>query len=162
MKKLCTSLNCSAFTVAVLSGIWLYSCGFTGLLGFAGFTGCTSYFACSDKGLLGLKSTIIANLSGIFWAMAAILAGIYFPIGNYSVAIYGGIITFMIVAMGAFKDFRFIPGAFMGCFSTFACGGDWRHIIPSVLIGAVMGFLSDISGQWLYKKINGTKVIKNK
>lgn len=159
MKKLCTPLNCSAFTVAVLSGIWLYSCNFTGLLGFAGFTGCTSYFACSEKGIKGLKLTTTANLSGIFWAMVAILAGQYFPLGDYSVAVYGAIITFMIVACGAFKLFSFIPGAFMGCFSTFACSGDWKHIIPSVLIGAFMGYVSDKSGQWLYKLVSKKQVI---
>lgn len=41
-----SSLCALSIVTAVLCGIWSYLAGIVGLIGWAGFAGCTTYFAC--------------------------------------------------------------------------------------------------------------------
>ena len=44
MKKI-TPLGALSITTAILCGIWAYVAGIAGLISWAGFAGCTTYFA---------------------------------------------------------------------------------------------------------------------
>lgn len=44
-----------------------------------------------------------------------------------------------------------VPCAFMGCFSTFAAGGDWKALLVGVTIGVVLGFVCDYSGRYFFR-----------
>ncbi|CND42837.1 glutathione-regulated potassium-efflux system protein [Yersinia enterocolitica] len=58
-----------AITTGILSGIWGWVAVSLGLISWAGFLGCTAYFACPQGGLKGLLITLLTCVSGMFWAM---------------------------------------------------------------------------------------------
>ncbi len=61
-----------AITTGILSGIWGWVAVSLGLLSWAGFLGCTAYFACPLGGLKGLAFSAATLLSGVVWAMVII------------------------------------------------------------------------------------------
>lgn len=145
------------FMTAVLCGIWSYGSEIVGLLGWAGFAGCTTYFACGSKGLEGLKNTIFPNMSGVIWGMVIITLGSIAPFPG-SGGVYCAIVTFFMCVQNKFKLLSFIPGTFMGCFSTFAAGGNWKLLVPSLLLGALLGIACDKSGGWLFSRFGKPEV----
>jgi hypothetical protein len=148
------SLLSLSTTTAVLCGIWSYVSGIVGLLGWAGFSGCTSYFASGGK-KEGLKASLIANTSGVIWAMIAIKLS---PVLGIQPEIAGSImttiITFGMCIQAKSKLFAYIPGTFFGSFSTFAANGDWKLILPSLLLGGLLGHACQCSGDWLFNLTN--------
>lgn len=61
-----------AITTGILSGIWGWVAVSLGLLSWAGFLGCTAYFACPQGGLKGLLISACTLLSGMVWALVII------------------------------------------------------------------------------------------
>ena len=61
-----------AITTGILSGIWGWVAVSLGLLSWAGFLGCTAYFACPQGGLKGLLISACTLLSGVVWALVII------------------------------------------------------------------------------------------
>lgn len=152
MKKMSPLLALSIST-AVFCGIWAALAPLAGLIGWAGFAGCTTYFSCGKHGITGLKKTIFPNLAGVLCGMSIIaLTNLVPALGDWGV--WCGIITFVMCIIARFDLFNFCPGTFMGCFSTFAANGDWKMLIPSLLIGAFLGLACDYGGVYLRKKIN--------
>lgn len=148
MKKM-SSLFALSVTTGVLCGVWAFIAGPLDLLTWAGYAGCTSYFASGEHGLKGLKRSVIPNMAGVLCGMAIFFLSDLFPtLGNAGV--WSGVISFIICIIGKSKWFNFIPGTFLGCFSTFAAGGNWMILIPSLLAGAILGVSCDKSGDWLY------------
>lgn len=151
MKKM-SSLSALAIVTAILCGIWTWLSGSLGLFGWAGFAGCTTYFASGHHGFEGLRKTILPNMAGVACGMSIILLSGLVPIlGN--IGIWSGIVTFVMCIIGKSKWFDFIPGTFMGCFSTFAAGGNWMLLVPSLLFGALLGVSCDKGGDWFYKTV---------
>ncbi|SLK18751.1 Putative Glutathione-regulated potassium-efflux system protein [Clostridium chauvoei JF4335] len=68
-------------------------------------------------------------------------------------AVMTGIVTFAMCYQSKIKYFTFIPGTFMGCFTTCAANGNWQGVLPSMLLGAVLGVLCESTGKWLYEKL---------
>ncbi|MBW6410574.1 DUF1097 domain-containing protein [Clostridium weizhouense] len=140
-----------SLTTAILCGGWIIGADLIGLIGWAGFAGCTTFFAAGGK-KSGFKSAICTNMSGVFWAMLSIKisALLGFPLVG---ALMTVVITFFLCIQSKIKLLAFIPGAFVGSFSTFAANGDWTRLVPSLLLGAVLGFLCEWTGVWLYEKM---------
>lgn len=69
-----------ALTTGILSGLWGWLSISFGLLTWAGFLGCTSYFASPQEGARGLASSLITNISGVIWAMVIIQLSSIFPV----------------------------------------------------------------------------------
>lgn len=69
-----STLFAIALTTGILSGVWGWIAVSLGLLSWAGFLGCTSYFASPKDGLKGLGQSLLTNLTGVFWAMVIIHA----------------------------------------------------------------------------------------
>ena len=153
MKKM--SFLCAlSITTGFFCGVWSFISVPLGLLSWAGFAGCTTYFATGRHGAEGLKNAIIPNLMGIVCGMTIIFLGQLSPqLGN--LGIWSGVISFVICIITKFKWFNFTPGTFLGCFATFAAGGDWKLLVPSIVVGAFLGWTCDTSGAWLYKKVSG-------
>jgi hypothetical protein len=152
MKKI-SALCALSITTAIFCGIWSWIAGFTGLLGWAGFAGCTTYFASGHHGIDGLKKTIIPNLAGVVCGMSIILLSTLSPsLGD--AGIWCAIISFVMCIISKSKWFDFVPGTFMGCFTTFAAGGNWKMLIPCLLIGAFLGLTCDTTGDLLYKYVS--------
>lgn len=138
-------------TTALLCGGWTWIAGIVGLLGWAGFSGCTSYFACPDKGLAGVKSCICCTMSGVAYALLSIKLGQYLTFPNAGILLTV-IATYFMCVQNKVKALSYIPGTFFGSFSTFAAGGSLM-IIPSILLGILLGVACDKSGQWLFEKV---------
>ncbi len=146
-----TTLTAIAITTGLLSGLWGWIAVSLGLLSWAGFLGCTSYFASPKDGWKGLRDSLIANLSGVFWAMVIIYCSQFtsLDIAAYAVT---GLVSFFMCIQAKQTWLSYIPGTFVGCCATFAANGDWSLVVPSLLLGGVFGYLMKRSGVWLAKR----------
>lgn len=138
---------------AFLCGGWCLLAGVIGLgaLSWAGFAGCTAYFACPDKSMKGVISCICCLMSGVGYALISIYLGNHVLTFPYAGIILTIIATFLMCVQNKVKVLEYIPGTFLGSFSTFAAGGSLR-IIPALLLGVLLGILCDKTGQWIFKK----------
>nr|CEK28204.1 Glutathione-regulated potassium-efflux system protein [Yersinia ruckeri] len=141
-----------AMTTGVLSGIWGWVAVTYGLISWAGFLGCTAYFACPQGGIKGLIISLLTVASGIFWAMLIIHGSALQP----EWAIFGyfltGIVAFLMCIQACQQWFSFVPGTFIGACATFAGNGDWQWVSVSLLVGLVFGYAMKNSGLWLAAK----------
>ncbi len=142
-----------ALTTGVLSGVWAWVAVSLGLISWAGFLGCTTYFASPKEGLPGLGMSILANLSGVFWAVVILKLSAYvsFEILGYFIT---AIVAFLMCIQAKKSLLSYIPGTFIGCCATFAADGNIKLVIPSLLVGALFGYLMKASGLWLYAFMN--------
>ena len=142
-----------AITTGILSALWGWVSVSLGLLTWAGFLGCTTVFAAPKDGLKGLSLSIITNLSGVFWCIAIIKMS---EIANLEILgfVAIGIVATLMCVQAKQAWLNFIPGTFIGCCATFAANGDWKAVIPALIIGAVFGYLMKTSGIWLHSKIS--------
>lgn len=140
-------------TTGILSGLWGWVAISPGLLSWAGFLGCTSYFASPNDRLKGLSVSLITNMSGVFWAMVIIYASQF-----ASLEILGYVITalvaFLMCVQAKQAWLGYIPGTFIGSCATFAADGNWKLVIPSLILGGIFGYLMKASGMWLHQKSN--------
>ena len=65
-------LLCIALTTGILSGLWGWVAVSLGLLSWAGFLGCTAYFACPQGGVKGLFISGCTLMSGVIWALVIV------------------------------------------------------------------------------------------
>ncbi|MEH0688217.1 DUF1097 domain-containing protein [Vibrio cholerae] len=146
-----TTLLAISLTTGLLSGLWGWIAISLGLLTWAGFLGCTSYFASPTSGLKGLAQSLVTNLSGVFWAMVIIHASQF-----ASLEILGYVITaivaFFMCIQAKQSWLAYIPGTFIGSCATFAANGDWQLVVPSLMLGGVFGYAMKASGLWLQQK----------
>ncbi len=145
-----------ALTTGILSGIWCWLSITLGLLSWAGFLGCTTYFASPEDGLKGIGISIATTLSGVFWAMIII----YFSskVGA-DIAVYAitAVVAFFMCIQAKKSILKFIPGTFIGSCATFAADGNWKLVIPSLVVGIIFGYLMKSSGVWIHKLLEQKK-----
>lgn len=148
-----STLVAISLTTGILSGLWGWLAISLGLLSWAGFLGCTSYFASPTSGLKGLAESLITNMTGVFWAMVIIHASQF-----ASVEILGYVITAIVAFFMCIQAkqtwLAYIPGTFIGSCATFASGGDWMLVVPSLVLGGIFGYLMKASGLWLHQRLN--------
>ncbi len=139
-----------AITTGLLSALWGWIAVAAGLITWVGFLGCTSYFA-SSGGKKGLLQTLLCNTSGMLWALLLIHGEGWWGAGMAGYLMMGVVSTLM--CMQAKQQWLgYIPGTFAGCCATFGAAGDWHLILPSLIIGALFGYLMKASGLWLSEK----------
>ncbi|KHT64316.1 membrane protein [Photobacterium gaetbulicola] len=147
-----STLVAIAITTGILSGIWGWVAVSLGLLSWAGFLGCTAYFASPKDGLKGLLISLATTLSGVFWAMVIIYLST-----EVGIEIIGYVITavvaFLMCVQAKQTWLSFIPGTFIGSCATFASGGDWQLVVPSLVLGILFGYSMKASGLWLQQKL---------
>lgn len=138
-----------ALTTGILSGVWGWISISLGLITWAGFLGCTTYFASPVDGVKGLGLSMLTNISGVFWAAVIIQLSsvINLEIAGYIVM---AIVSFLMCIQAQKKWLDFIPGTFIGSCAMFAAEGNWKVVIPSLLAGAVFGYVMKASGLWLH------------
>jgi len=141
MKKL-FSLS---LTTGILCGFWILIGNALNIPTWIGFAGCTAFFAAGGYSNNGVQKALFSTLSGVLWAVVIFRLSNYFP-SEYSGAILTAIVTFIMCIQGGLKFFAFIPGTFVGSFSTFAADGHWEQVIPGLILGIILGFLCDYSG----------------
>lgn len=154
-----STLFAIALTTGILSGVWGWVAVSLGLLSWAGFLGCTSYFASPKDGVKGLGQSLLTNLSGVFWAMVIIHASqwVGLEIIGYVVT---SIVAFMMCIQAKKSWLAYIPGTFIGSCATFAANGDWQLVVPSLILGGLFGYLMKASGLRLYQKLNQPRTVQ--
>lgn len=148
-----STLVAISLTTGLLSGLWGWVAISLGLLSWAGFLGCTSYFATPNSGIKGLAESLLTNLTGVFWAMVIIHASqlVSLEILGYVIT---AIVAFMMCIQAKQSWLGYIPGTFIGSCATFAADGNWKLVVPSLILGGVFGYLMKASGVWLHNKSN--------
>lgn len=138
-----------AITTGILSGIWGWVAVSLGLLSWAGFLGCTAYFACPQGGLKGLAISACTLLSGVVWALVIIHGSSLAPQLEIVSYVLTGIVAFLMCVQTKQLLLSFVPGTFIGACATFAGQGDWKLVLPSLALGLVFGYAMKNSGLWL-------------
>ncbi|KJY83905.1 membrane protein [Vibrio galatheae] len=146
-----STLVAISLTTGILSGLWGWVAISLGLLSWAGFLGCTSYFASPNDGLKGLSVNLITNMSGVFWAMVIINASQFasLEILGYMIT---AIVAFLMCVQAKQAWLGYIPGTFIGSCATFAADGNWKLVVPSLILGGLFGYLMKASGMWVHQK----------
>lgn len=103
-----------AITTGILSGIWGWVAVSLGLLSWAGFLGCTAYFACPQGGLKGFGISLCTLLSGVFWAEVIIYGGALRPEWTILGYVLTGIVAFLMCIQAQQRWLAFVPGTFIG------------------------------------------------
>lgn len=143
-----STLFAISLTTGLLSGIWGWVSISLGLLSWAGFLGCTSYFASPIQGLRGLGVSVLTNLSGVIWALI-IIHGSQWLGSDVIGYILTALVSFFMCIQAQKLWLSFIPGTFIGACATFAADGNWQLVMPSLLIGGIFGYSMKVSGLWL-------------
>jgi len=60
-----------------------------------------------------------------------------------------GIVAFLMCIQAKHLLLSFVPGTFIGACATFAGQGDWKLVVPSLLLGLVFGYAMKNSGLWI-------------
>lgn len=138
-----------AFATALLCTIWMILAPMADIPGWAGFAGCTAYFAAPGKGPQSLPATFACVASGIVYALLSLNLGAM--VGGQAFGLFMTFVTtFLMCFAGASRLLAFVPGAFMGSFSTFAAGGD-PHAVAGILLGILLGLACDTLGKALVR-----------
>ncbi|MEG0250671.1 MAG: DUF1097 domain-containing protein [Peptostreptococcus sp.] len=130
-----------------------------GLITWAGFAGCTAYFASGKHGIEGMSAAIFSTMSGVVSALIALFISGKFPGIPVVAILMTGIISGTMCLKSAVKPLWFIPGAFIGCFSTFAYVSTGVNIfsaallphVLSILSGSILALCCDKGGNLLFK-----------
>ncbi|WP_455427697.1 DUF1097 domain-containing protein [Dryocola sp. LX212] len=138
-----------ALTTGILSGLWGWVAVSLGLLSWAGFLGCTAYFACPQGGLKGLFISLCTLCSGVMWALVIIHGSALAPHLEMLGYVVTGVVAFLMCLQARHVLLSFVPGTFIGACAIFANQGEWRVVVPSLLLGLAFGFAMKNSGLWL-------------
>ncbi len=148
-----TYITCLGLSTTILCAIWSNAAPLIGLgaISWAGFSGCTSYFACPHKGAKGVLHCICSLMSGVAYAMLTLYMGNVLTFAG--AGIFVSLITVHLMCIQSkISVFSYIPGTFFGSFSTFAAGGNVL-IIPLLLFGIFLGLGCDKFGAVLFQII---------
>ena len=146
------TLYFTALTTGILSAIWAFVANQFDLLSWAGFLGCTAYFAYPKEGVKGLAVTIATIMSGVIWALAIIYGSqIFNDISIFGYAVTG-VIAFVMCIQAKSTLLAYIPGTFIGACTIFAAQGDLIQTIPSLVVGILFGYAMKMSGLWIANK----------
>jgi hypothetical protein len=138
-----------ALTTGILSGLWGWVAVSLGLLSWAGFLGCTAYFACPQGGVKGLLISLCTLCSGVVWALVIIHGSALAPHLEILGYVMTGAVAFLMCIQARHVLLSFVPGTFIGACATFANQGEWKIVLPSLLLGLAFGFAMKNSGLWL-------------
>ncbi|MEG7500010.1 DUF1097 domain-containing protein [Providencia stuartii] len=143
-----------SLTTAILSAVWAWLANSLGLIGWAGFLGCTAYFAYPKEGIKGLFITFFTTASGVAWGLIMLHSDTLFNgIPNLLEYLITGIVAFMMCIQARQQWLSYIPGTFIGACDLFASQGEWTAALPSLLVGVLFGYLMKKSGLWLSEKL---------
>lgn len=149
-----------AITTGILSGLWGWVAVSLGLLSWAGFLGCTAYFACPQGGMKGLAISACTTMSGVIWALVIIYGSALAPHLEIVSYMMTGVVAFLMCIQSKQLLLSFVLGTFIGACATFAGQGDWRVVVPSLLVGLLFGYAMKNSGLWLANRKADSKQTK--
>ncbi|HFQ6994998.1 TPA: DUF1097 domain-containing protein [Klebsiella pneumoniae] len=146
-----------AISTALLSALWVVLAALLQIPAWAGFLGCTSFFAINENSIKALLVCGFSLAAGAAWACMS-LAAIHLKTGSLLILfISTGLIAFFMCIQARLKYVSFIPGAFIGSCTVF---GNTNQIMPSLsalFIGLLAGFLMKYFGICLHKLTSSEK-----
>lgn len=144
---------CTALFTGLLCGLWGGFAGTLGLSAWAGFAGCTAYFACEKRLLPGAALTLTSSCAGVLCAWLMIRGADALGSTNSAYALTVGALVTCIVLLGRFRWTSFVPGTFVGCYSLFAIeDNDMLLLLTSLAVGILLGFACDGGGSRLFAR----------
>lgn len=113
------------------------------------FVAMASFYAAGGKNDGFIKSSV-TNLAGVVWgAIIFQLLGVFsFP---YAMAVIVFLAVIGMCVQAKVHLLSFIPGTFCGTACFFGSNGDWQSTVMALLLGAVMGWVSEQGGLMLFK-----------
>lgn len=159
------SLIVAALVTGLLCGIWAGIAPFIGLSIWAGFATCTAYFALGKRSPISIFIVSLTAVVGVATALLMIVGSGVMGGNAVATGIAVGAIVALIVLMGALKWLAYVPGIFVGTYSTFAMGiGEnglfepllWV-LVGSLIAGAVLGYLCDQGGNLVNQALGQPK-----
>ena len=151
-----------SLSTGICCGIWAFISQIPALnlVTWLGFAGCTAYFASGKHGKEGVSTAFFSTMSGVLSAVVAVFISGLFPNFASLGVIMTGIISCTMCLQSVFKKLWFIPGAFIGCFSSFAfisTGGnlfssDIISLLLSLALGSILALSCDKGGNFLFSK----------
>lgn len=154
-----TSLTAAAIGTGIGCTIWTAIGIYFGALypeliaTWVGFVGCTAYFI-AGGGKSGFKHAFISNYVGVGIGCAIIYMGSWSGNVFYN-ALVTGFFSFLIVYLARWDMLKFSTCTFMGGFSAFATGGNWRLLLLCLLLGHLLGAGCDLLGRGI-SNLSGT------
>lgn len=152
-------LTALGISIGVLIAVWAYVALGMPALGLNVWAGVIAWgaFYAAGGGMTGLKKTIASNLSGNIYAFLALLIATQLGGGVLITALLVGVIAFLMCVQAKVDLLSFIPGAFLGAATWVGAGGGAAlssasiMIAISLVIGALLGYISEIAGKKLAK-----------
>ncbi len=138
-----------ALTTGLLSALWAWAAVALGLPSWAGFLGCTAWFASPKGGVTGFLTILFTLGSGVLWAQVIIAGSAVAPGITWLSYAMTGVVAFLMCIQSRQTLLSFVPGTFIGACATFAAQGDWKNVLPALLLGLLFGVAMKASGQWL-------------
>lgn len=138
-----------ALTTGLLSALWAWAAVSLGLPSWAGFLGCTAWFASPKGGVTGFLTILFTLCSGVLWAQVIITGSAVAPELAWLSYAMTGVVAFLMCIQARQTLLGFVPGTFIGACATFAGQGDWKGVLPALLLGLLFGVAMKCSGQWL-------------
>lgn len=148
-----SALMSTSLGIGLCCGLFSLFCHVTGLSVWMGFVSCTSYFAVGGGGKNAVIKALACNYAGVACAMLVIAFGstAIMREGGSLTPLLGALATAFIAWLMTYISraglFVSVVSSFMGCFATFASGGDWKLLLPSMACGALLGFCCDGAGK---------------
>ncbi|EOC1019568.1 DUF1097 domain-containing protein [Cronobacter sakazakii] len=138
-----------ALTTGLLSALWAWAAVALGLPSWAGFLGCTAWFASPKGGVTGFLTILFTLGSDVLWAQVIIAGSAVAPGITWLSYAMTGVVAFLMCIQSRQTLLSFVPGTFIGACATFAAQGDWKSVLPALLLGLLFGVAMKASGQWL-------------
>ncbi|WHH57121.1 DUF1097 domain-containing protein [Petroclostridium sp. X23] len=141
-------------SAGILAGLFGEIGGALGIITWVSFIAWLCFFA-AGAGKTGLAKAVASNIFGLTGGFVIVkLAGIL-PV-PYSLGISIVLVVFIMVVASKWSVLSFIPGSFAGCSSYFGANSSYTKVLLALLIGAILGYLSEQGGIML------TKIFKKK
>lgn len=148
------SLLVAALVTGLLCGIWAGIAPALNLSIWAGFATCTAYFALGKRSPMAMVTTALTAVVGVLTALLMIVGSDVLGGSAFATGLAVGVVVVFIVLMGAVNWLAFVPGIFVGCYSTFAMGVGVEGmfgptlwvLLGSLIAGSILGYLCDTGG----------------
>ena len=142
-------------SVGLLAGIWTQVSIELALITWVAFVAWACYFA-AGGGRSGFVHGLAANVAGALWGYAASLV-LERATFTGAVALAVTAVAFILCVQAAVDLLSFIPGAFAGTAVFFGTSFDLTGTLVALVIGACLGWLSDIAGQRIQHAVDGPR-----
>ena len=142
--------------VGVLAGIWTQVSLELTLITWVAFVSWATFFA-AGGGKDGFVKGLAANLSGLAWAYLASLF-IERNSWNGALALTVTVLALILCLQASVPVLSFIPGAFVGTAVFFGTSFDLTGTLVALVIGACLGFVSELVAGKIQASVDGAPV----